>query len=255
MNRFIPIYALFIALFALPAAQAQTTGYMGRRFMVKLNLVNGARPLYFGGEVEYAVHRRITLGAGGGYHMGNYKQLYYTQSFANGLYTKSISPSANVNLRSFGFYGQAKFFIFGNVLKSAPDGIYFGLKGGGGYANLESKPGRALRNNMSEETAESFHVKYVPYMQYEFGPGLQKVIAKRFVIDASAYLCYSTFNLNGNAANQEYTATVARMFGPNTVWMGGSGANDKASNGGYKPRLYTGNFGLSLYVKFGILLF
>ncbi len=119
---------------------------------------------------------------------------------------------------------------------------------------MESKPGRPITVNLTEEVPESFHVKYVPYMVYEFGPGLQKVIAKRFVIDAAAYLCYSTFNLNGTDDSKEYTATIARQFGPNTAWLGTGGTQDK-SYSGYTPQPYTGNFGLSLYLKFGILLF
>ena len=265
MNKW--IYIIIIGFLTIPEASAQKTGYMGRRFMVKLNLVNGLRPQYFGGEVEYAIARRVTIGVGGGYQMGKYKQLYYKQSLETSgtnylYYTKYLSTKKQAEIKAFSFYGQLKLFPF-NRLKSAPDGFYFGFKVGAGYASIESKPGNPIVQYIypsATNVPQSFNVKGIPFASYEFGPGIQKIFWGRFVVDANAYFNVSTFNKTGTNSSQEYTATVARQFGPNTVWLGQNYTDKTAPNGNVhkedvNPREFTGNFGMSLYLKIGILIF
>lgn len=259
---------LFFSLLACTMLPAQKAGYMGRRFMVKANLLNGLRPQYFGGEVEYAVARRITIGAGGGYQIGRYKQLYYTQYYDTQYsqsplyYKKHMSDGKNAKIKAFSLYGQIKFFPF-NRLKAAPDGFYLGIKAGGGYADVTSKPGYPITQNIYPtvtKVPQSFSIKGVPFAFYEFGPGIQKVLGGRFVIDANAYLNVTTFNGTGSKESRTYTATLARQFGPNTAWLGGTLTDQTAPNGyvapkNVTPRDFTTNFGVSLYLKIGILIF
>jgi hypothetical protein len=225
---------------------AQNPGYMGKHFIVKLNLVNGARPLYFGGEVEYAFQKRFTIGIGAGWQTSMYKQVYFVQSATNSNIYNSNITGDDTKINSTYVYAQLKYFPAGGLMTS-PQGFYLGLIAGAGSTDIYSSTGKSIMINSSYPNI-SFTVKGIPFGMYQFGLGYQRILGGRMVIDGGAYLNLTTFNSTGNDSNRPYTATLAREFGPNSLWLFNSAGNTHVQT-------YDMNFGLSIYLKLGVLIF
>jgi hypothetical protein len=265
---------LFVLLFASLAVygQSKNPGFMGKKFIVKLNLINGIRPLFLGGEIEYTVQRNFSIGIGAGYLTSDYRQTFFREYYYDDgsaistqdyyYYRREItSPLTKMNSTSF--YLQCKYYAF-NKVNPAPDGLYFAAKVGLGFTNIESQTGRQIDVKLGSPAATSFTAKGVLFDFYELGFGYQKIIAKRFVIDATASFNLTNLNPGGSAESRKYTSTLVPDFGPNTLWIYPSqyapkGAGQKYAGFNYeveqyKPVNYAWNAGLSLYFKIGILL-
>src|SRR5687767_10113003 len=178
------ISLMIIALYAGSTLYAQNPGYMGKHFMVKMNLVNGVRPLYFGGDVEYAFHKRFTIGIGAGWQTSMYRQLYFQQSSPPIVSYQGMYTSASTQINSTWVYAQLKYFFPGGLM-NAPQGLYLGLKAGAGSADIYSATGKAIETPSSYPHT-SFEVKGIPFGTYQIGLGYQRVIGKRLVVDGGA---------------------------------------------------------------------
>lgn len=259
---YIPIFFLALSF----VSHGQKNGYMGKRFMVKVNVLNGLRPLYAGGELEYAIHRNISISFGGGYQTGLYKQRYYKQyeKKYSELYYRREVTKAQTRITSYSLYGQLKYFPT-NGLIGAPNGFYINLKGGLGFADIESKSGKPVQVTIGQNLPKSWTVKNILFQFYELGAGYQKIFGSRIVIDAGLALNFTHLNSNPQNNNLDYTATVAPEFGPNTIWKYTTSYSPVDEKGNYiygpfgkneqNPNRNSLNVGLSTYLKVGILIF
>jgi hypothetical protein len=245
IRRIFLILSFILLLCSTHIVRAQNPGYMGKHFMVKMNVINGARPIYIGGEVEYTFHKRFTVGVGAGWQTSMYRQLYFQQSAPPYYSYYGHYTGAGTQINSTWVYGQLKYFFPGGLM-TAPQGLYLSAKAGAGNADIYSNTGKAISIS-SSYSYKTFEVKGISFGFYQLGLGYQRIVAKRLVLDASASFDIISFNAFGTNENKPYTSTLATEFGPNIIWP-------FSENTKYRTNIEL-NYGMSLYFKMGVLIF
>lgn len=252
MKRF-----LFYLLVFFPCIGfTQNTGYIGRKFILKTDVLYGSSVGFRNLEAEYAIRRKWTVAVGLRIHQGEYKQELTTRDIAHII---GAPNNYNVPFIFYNFpdvnisYTTAKVMLrnyFSGISPKAPRGWYFGMMYEFGSATLT---GGTLIEPIKSNNSYTFifkpntTVKNIAIRMTEFTIGHQEIFAQRFTADFSLGLCFSSFNKNGTKKTLDITTLSATNFGPNLI--------NRQKGGSENVGPYTSSYGLSAYFKFGYLIF
>lgn len=154
--------ALIILIFGLvQAASAQVTGYRGKRTALKVNAINGIRPLSLGVDLEYAIGRQSSATIG---FLGNQ---YHPDQITTGD-GDLLAPQPTLS-------GLVYFELrhYGNKILPAPNGVYLSIAGGIGLEQHEF----TIVNVRKHIKRTVFGHLSIPSFGY------QTTIGRRFLID------------------------------------------------------------------------
>ncbi|MES2679184.1 MAG: hypothetical protein V4635_04830 [Bacteroidota bacterium] len=146
---------LLIFIFFCSFVQAQVTGYLGRKFIVKTNVVNGRLLGINSCDVEYVVKRRLSLNAGVQFF------IYGRNSKGVRVRTGILKPGSGPNqFKEFsilkngitkGWIGSVGFKLYFDKIVPSPYGWYMEFDFGFGQAKFEnydvSYDYKIVRNN------------------------------------------------------------------------------------------------------------
>lgn len=253
----------FILIILTPfLAFSQNTGYAGKKFIVKANVLKGAGVGLNALGVEYAISRHLSLNAGVATMNKTVPQTLTDRDidFILPLYHPSLKRSTNgferrplpdATISSQSFSISAKTYL-GRIVNRAPKGFFFefGYEAGvatlsnGSYAdslifdNSNNVKGFTYINNIK--------VKDINISSFKILMGYQEVFFKALTIEASIGLNISKFNTNGNDETLSVTTLSAPNYNNNLYTINspdeGSGA-------------YTTTNGITAFLKIGYLLF
>jgi hypothetical protein len=164
MMRFVLI--IILGFFGLTAV-AQTTGFRGKRTIVKTNLISGIRLKNVGLDLEYVTGRTrsVTLGVLASSYTPD------AVSNVNGLYR--IVPGATQSLLT-----TVGYRMYRNRIIPAPQGLYASIEIGVGFENHSLGYFEKITSaaTQAQKASMYFHIS-MPTLGY------QGVIGKRFLID------------------------------------------------------------------------
>lgn len=126
-------YLLFIVFGMLIFSTfSQNTGYLGRKFILKANVLNGIDFSSFGGEVEYVLSRKLTVSAG--VNTSKFQPEDYTFNEVNeyGNIAHFVYPQIAKSIR---FHGGVKYFF--DRISPAPQGLFTSFEIGIGLAQYD----------------------------------------------------------------------------------------------------------------------
>ena len=271
------IYLLLIlgAMMCLqPAANAQNTGFGGKRVLLKTDLLNGARSPFVNATAELLVTRRLSLSVGGRMTTGKYNQIYFYDEYLGGqpdqgdqsrsrnrLADKAIVKSRTLML-------EARLYT-GGVLP-APRGSFFYLGYNYGKVDVQGNYYQSLTTSNGGSSysysSMSFNNLYYSYEAkdvlawgLELGYGYQSFVNKFLSLGFKLGLNKTFFNADGKYEPKELSG-VAKTYGPNLLRLSPLGGVDDLSPMGIlssseDKSYYQGSFGLAFYFQIGILLF
>lgn len=124
-------FILLITLFAASTVSAQNTGFLGKKFMVKTNLVNGrlmpARNL----DVEYVTGRNVSIN-----YSFNYLSFQPNTKIKDNAsrYSSDYDKTSIYPFRTIGYYNTIGIRLYPDRIIPAPQGFYFDFNIGRGSA-------------------------------------------------------------------------------------------------------------------------
>lgn len=253
MIRFL---SLFVFTLFCSALLAQNTGYAGKHFILKTDVLNGR---FLGGrnaELEYVFARKFSVSLLFRYANGKYSQKFNNidEEVIGSGYSGNEARSLNVpeaDIKTYSLKLAVKYFF--NKIVPAPKGYFFYCSFEKGKATLTDGATLAYING-NYYTSRFYYIIQNPLnninlKQYELGFGYQEVIWGIFVVEGSFGINTSRFNYDGGDSKKR-TSGVARYYGPNLIAFGKENYDVFHGN---KP--YLGSFGLCAYIKVGLLLF
>lgn len=242
---------------------AQNTGYAGKKFILKTDLLYGKKIGVTLLEAEYTFLPNFSFTLGFGAHQGLYKQslrpkdVRYIAQEVYGAYWyvdgKKYGNFPDALIKSKTMRCMLKAYL-GRVSPKAPRGWYFGFQYETGSATLENgvslTPVTSGNNNhINFIVKNNVVVENIAVRMKEFSFGKQQIFAEKFVTDVNVGFNWSKFNSNGSRETLNITTLSAAYFGPNLFVKGKSSSSDDS------PGPYTKTFGMSFYFKLGYLIF
>jgi len=247
--------SLFLFVFFVPcfSMQAQGSGYLGKKFIFKTNLINGLRFGFSGGDVEFLAWRGTSLIASA--HYLNYDVPEFGISSRNGIVVpRDGSCELNETVRFEKGNTNGLIFSVGirhyfNRVLAAPSGFYVSFEIGQGRVNLsgfktsyEYEEAKYTICDLDEinfplrpDEPDLTGVAGVTFIEFP-GLGYQTIIARIVSLDFK----FSIQGHSGQLPEQFLRAADKNYFiRGNTI----SGSVGKL------------NIGPAVYVKFGLLLF
>ncbi len=254
---------IFIYTFLPVLVFGQTTGYLGKKFILKTNVVDGTSLGLRNLEAEYVFAKHFSISLGGGIHKANYKQTfeqgdlgfflseYNLKETKYGALLPSL-PKATISSSSSKLTLKA---YTGKLLNRAPRGFYFGLSYGTGIARMENTVQlfAVLDNSNAVKefiVEEGYTVKNIKVQTFEASFGYQEIFKEFICLDVQLAINRTSFNTNGISETFHSTSLSAPYYGPNVYTIGKNSITPKSSDGAF-----TGAIGVSAYVKLGFLLF
>lgn len=247
---------------------SQTTGYAGKKWIIKTDFLNGKYMGFNNVEVERVISRQLSVTLGARHLKEYYKQQYNLGELRNYVHDRlSLGYSNNnLNLRetiveSKLVYINGKYY-FDRIIP-APSKNYVFFNWIHGRAEI---PVGLYVLDVDENVIKSYweidfydnHSNYLIYdvytekniltNQFELGYGYQYIHRGIFTIDSMLGLNLTFFNARGDIESQRKTSGVARQYGPNLTSLG-------KKNSEYKNNPFYDNFGFLFYLKIGYLLF
>lgn len=252
-------FFLYLIVFIPCIGFSQNTGYAGRKFILKTDVLYGRSVGFRNLEAEYTIGRKWSVAVGVRTHKADYKQKITNRDLDaivnSGTYNTNNNPGITPPDVTVS-YNTAKVMLrnyFRGISPKAPRGWYFGMMYEFGTAKLTG--GTLLEpiknnafSNYSFIVKPNTTVKNIAIRMTEFTLGYQEVYAQRFTADFSFGLCFSSFNKNGTKKTMDVTTLSAPYIGPNLIRVGKA---EGSSGVGH----YQSGFGFSAYIKFGYLIF
>lgn len=214
MKRF--IVAMTLSLVFIVQLSAQNTGFIGKRFILKVDAVNGTELGFMSAEIEVPVSRKFSINLFGGWHDSRFdlfgpNRTYLTDKEDYGIdKIKTEVKGCEIN----GWLAGVGFRFYYDKLLPAPLGLYSGM--GLGYGRYQ------VSDYMQRGKVYRFgELDYVaPYQNVEGGAmniimfnihsfGFQHIIAKIFVIDINLSIegYYADIPPRMATANNNFFAT------------------------------------------------
>lgn len=271
------ISLLFFITLSL-ASFSQNTGYAGRKFIIKNNLLNGTSLGVKSFGAEYAFHKHYSLNIGFVIQDGSYNQVMvdrdinYIIKNNNEIFQIDLERSTQsfeqVNLPKVSATTRLiKISLkryFGRVLKKAPRGLFFEF----GYSRgLMSISNGSVVDSFSFDNSgrvngfsfsHNYDINDININSLNLFFGYQEILLKRLTIETSLGINQTYYNINSNENpfSKEVLSLSSPYIGPNIYSFKG----DKS------PRPFTGvdresakpflsSLGFTVFIKAGFLLF
>jgi hypothetical protein len=282
MKTFYILPFLLLTLLGKPAL-AQNTGYGGKRFVLKTNVINGLKTPAFSLELECILTRMVTLSIKGGLYNYSVDQRYHS-----GEYKTSVNPlyGPSYNMNDDALSGEGRILLrdkaqlstrevelelryyFGQNIP-APSGFFtcLGLR----YSNMDVK-GHYYNSLLQDighldsdydyytdpEYYYSFETKNISNVGYRVGGGYQKIWKGLIAYGFKLTFDQTFFNVT-NQGNEKVLSGVAKSYGSELVTFSNlrnvmSSSNNILFSSSRKHSTVTDmSIGLSLSVQVGIV--
>lgn len=229
--------AFFMLLGGIQMLNAQVSGYQGKHFILKTDMMSPILEKGCQTELEWVWGRRISLSIAYKYANHSYIQElaeYYTD-FGKYPDEKAQMKSQNITLNTR---------IYLNKAYNAPLGKYVYLQHSLGQANISALDYTSGKNEVS-----IYQIDKVLAQHHEFGLGFQHIFFGKICLDIATGLNLGGLSVKGY---DSYIQDINEQFGPNII---------KTS---YKPRItrplsrwfgLDNRLGFSSHLSLGLLLF
>ena len=240
----ISFLALFFALLLNLGAvtcDAQSSGYQGKKFLIKIDALTPALERGIAAELEYAFHRNFAATVQFGYTNAHYKQVLPGYELHTGLV---LTDKAVIRDVQVGIGGKV---YFNNALP-APKRNYFFARYLVGKADIKGNYFTFNALDPSKEYLQDFSLSGVGTSRTTVGFGYQNIFWNIVALDVDMGISLGALTLtNKNTADgQDYNYIITGFsdrYGPNITTFG-NWRQGKA-----------GGIGLGVSVKIGVLLF
>jgi hypothetical protein len=226
---------------------AQNTGYGGKRFLVKTNVINGIQSPLASLELEYALSRRFSISIKGGaykykvnqrYNAGeyatpvsNYYNSYGVYSYSNKLGPENrvaLPDKAEINSRQV----ELEFRYYPGSVIPAPSGFFTCIAFR--YAKIDVKGNYynslltniidpynsnyyGYPNQITPETYNEYDIKGVTAAGYNIGLGYQKIYRGLISLGFKTTIDHTFFNISKveGKDSEQILSGVAKNYGSN----------------------------------------
>ncbi len=242
MKKILFLMALLFLSASTVWAQQFSSG-LSNKIILKTDLVYWLTGNAINAEIEYKLNKSFTLTAG--YYTGSqqYPQSYLYSDYA--AQTQVVFANPKITLADKGIINCTYYRVgvrkyLDRIIK-APFGPYVVLNAGYGSASLSGEydawlfDGNVSVSGTHSGPTVAYSYINVPYINVQFGSGVQYLLFKRVTLDAA--LCYDINDFEtGDANTVKKTSGLTRNFGPSFINFGSAG-------------------GICVLVKAGVLLF
>jgi len=216
------------------AVVAQQSGYLGKKFIARIDVLQPLLHKGFNAGIEYAFARNLSVVLAFQQNNNNYKQKlepYY--------YRKGTFPNELGNIRAQAFQAQINYYI--NQSFPAPLGTYIYMKYNTGIAHFKGNYFKIVNYDKPEwDEYLSYDIKNIRTNLLESGVGRSFIIWDKCLIQPQLGISFSSVN----AGNFNYAIQgIANNYGAQTV-----------NFGAWRKNNY-GSVGFQLDLKIGYLLF
>ncbi len=233
----------FVLLLNLVAANcdAQSSGYQGKKFLIKVDALTPALERGIAAELEYAFHRNFAATLQFGYTNAQYKQVLPGYELHTGLV---LTDKASIRDLQVGIGGKV---YFNNALP-APKRNYFFARYLVGKADINGNYFTFNALDPSKEYLQDFSLSGVSTSKTTVGFGYQNIFWNIVALDIDMGISLGAITLtNKNSSDgQDYNYIITGFsdrYGPNIATFG-NWRQGKA-----------GGIGLNASIKIGVLLF
>ncbi len=222
---------------SLPMLHAQVSGYQGKHFILKTDMMSPLLEKGCHAELEWVWGRRVSLSAA-----YKYANRSYTQELAEYYADFGKYPDEKAQMKSQNITLNTRIYL--NKAYNAPLGKYLYLQHGFGQASISALAYTSAKNEVS-----TYEIDKVITQYHEFGMGFQHIFFGKICLDIATGL-----NLGGLSADghDNYIRDINEQYGPNII---------KTS---YEPRItrplsrwigLDNRLGFSTHFSLGLLLF
>jgi hypothetical protein len=229
---------VFSALLFNQIALAQNTGYMGRHFIVKSDLMQQLIFSGFSVELEAAVLRRLSLTAAFGTQD---KKLQFGSDGSYYSYSGFIQPIGTWNFKCVDYTVGLRYYLQSE--QPAPKGGYLFGNYGLGKAEVSGRQKANISGYYEEFEYYDVVARNIPVKQFNLGFGYQSIFFHRVVFDFSMSYIQSQMMISQKYADDLLETSDA--YGANTLKIGEIGY------GSYSVPTY----GINVNLKLGLLIF
>jgi hypothetical protein len=230
-------------------ANAQNTGFGGKRVLFKTNIVNGTYGFCNSYQAEVVLHRRMTLGIGYDLINTSVSQSYHAGETA---YEKEISMSDKASTSYNGFNLEFRKYIFNDA--PAPYGAFLSLAYGNGTLDIE-------KGSYSEDLFIQGNNKTINYSltginvnSYKLGFGYQKAINKWLFVGYNVSFNYFRFGDILEGVPNKAASGVLKNYGSN-IWAFNFAQSDLDRSDGLPEAPSKNSFGISGAIQIGFIIF
>lgn len=243
-----------LLIIAWSCSNGQTRAYMGKKVLIRMDLIEGTSAFLTGISAEYLINRRVTIDIGIKSYDHGVNQIYNEGEYLRDPGDLTIDDKAEVHTNAIRFGLR---LYHGNLLSlPAPDGWfnYFNFS----YGQLDVNKGAYYLLLTSAEGVNSFSdVPYNQMVTYEYqninfyslesGIGLQRLINKYITIGGTFGLAYTRLILDNQGYTEKIISGVAKEYGSNLYAL-------SFLNKGQSESIKS-NIGFSLNIQVGVLIF
>jgi len=228
-------------LLLTPRLFSQNTGYMGRHFILKTDLMY---PLFsdgFSGELEAIVLRRLSLTA----RYTNQNRIKRLSEYGSGNYYVGYQEAiGDWKVKSSDILLGFRYYL--EPEQPAPKGGYMFFNYGFGKADFSGRQATGSGDFSSSNSITYYYdvsARNVPVNQYNIGFGYQSIFFRRVVFDFS--ISYVKSWLSVSAKYESELASLSDSYGINLIKVLGF------EGGNYVQPAY----GINLNLRVGVLIY
>ena len=226
---------LLILVWGSVNGYSQTSGFLGKRFILNSELFSSLFDKGYDGGAEYVLSRNLSFYTDYHFRNKNYRQKLLPYYSRYGKYPDERANFKSKNL-SFGLK------IYQNQAFTAPKGMYLFFQYAYGRADIEGN--YFVLNDEFDADSDEYYlykIKNARSRIIDYGFGVQNILWKFVVVDFKFGI--TSAKLNVEQKNEYLIDEVAYKYGPNFINWGGTLGRK------------TGGLGLSARFKVGFLLF